>query len=413
MSQAELARMIRIATMGELAASIAHEINQPLGAVVANGSAALRWLAGQPSNLEEAREAIERTIREAKRASDVIERIRDLLQKTQPRMERLDVNAVIREVRTLSANELERGSVTLQTELAADVPPVLGDRVQLQQVLLNLILNGIDAMSTITDRPRELLIKSAKHPDGVLIQVHDSGKGVDPEQADRIFESFFTTKPEGIGMGLSISRSIVEAHGGRLWFTPEPTRSDFSIHSAQGRWSFMTEQPPIVFVIDDDASIRDALKSLIRSVGLKVELFGSPREFLQPKRPDVPSCLVLDVRLPGESGLDFQRELAAANIHIPIIFVTGHGDIPMSVRAMKAGAVEFLDQAVSRSGSAGCDSKRTGEGPGQTRTRGRNCGVAGALRIADRAGARSRRHGRLAACSTSRLRRSLAPQKTP
>ncbi|MGA8500362.1 MAG: MHYT domain-containing protein [Candidatus Sulfotelmatobacter sp.] len=219
-SRAELARVTRIATMGELTASIAHEINQPLGAVVTNGNAALRWLAGQPPNLEEAREAIDRTVREANRAGDVIGRIRALLQKTPPRMERLDVNEVIREVLNLVDNELLRGGVTVRTELAADVPAVRGDRVQLRQVLLNLILNGVDAMGTIADRPRELLIKSARHPDGVLIQVHDSGAGVDPEQAGHIFEPFFTTKPQGIGMGLSVSRSIVEAHGGRLWFTP-------------------------------------------------------------------------------------------------------------------------------------------------------------------------------------------------
>jgi PAS domain S-box-containing protein len=218
-SKAELARVTRIATMGELTASIAHEINQPLGAVVTNGNAALRWLAGQPPNLEEVREAIERTIREANRASEVIGRIRALLQKTPPQRERLDVNAVIREVLTLADRELLQGGVALQTELAPDVPAVLGDRVQLQQVVLNLILNGIEAMNMVTDRPRELLVKSAKHADGVLIQVHDLGEGVDPEQADRIFEPFFTTKAQGIGMGLSVGRSIVEAHGGRLWFT--------------------------------------------------------------------------------------------------------------------------------------------------------------------------------------------------
>jgi C4-dicarboxylate-specific signal transduction histidine kinase len=188
--------------------------------VVTNGNAALRWMAGQPPNLEEAREAIGRTVREANRAGDVIGRIRALLQKAPPRMERLDVNAVIREVLTLVDNELLRGGVTLRTELAADVPGVHGDRVQLRQVLLNLILNGVDAMSAITDRPRALLVRSSKHADGVLIEVHDSGEGVDAEQAGHIFEPFFTTKPQGIGMGLSVSRSIVEAHGGRLWFTP-------------------------------------------------------------------------------------------------------------------------------------------------------------------------------------------------
>jgi PAS domain S-box-containing protein len=219
-AQADLARITRMAAMGELAAAIAHEVNQPLGAVVTNGSASLRWLAGQPPNLQEAREAIERTVREANRASDVIGRIRALLQKAPPQMERLDVNTVVREVLTLASSELLRGGIAVQIELAPDIPNVFGDRVQLQQVLLNLILNAIEAMSTITNQPRELLIKSAKHTDGVVIQVHDSGVGVDPEQADRILEPFFTTKHRGIGMGLSISRSIVEVHGGRLWFAP-------------------------------------------------------------------------------------------------------------------------------------------------------------------------------------------------
>jgi two-component system sensor histidine kinase TtrS len=222
-SQADLARVTRVAAMAELAAAIAHEVNQPLGAVVANGSASLRWLARESPNLEEAREAIERAVREANRASDVIRRIRALLQKVPPQMERLDVNAVIREALTLAGNEFLRGGVAVQADLAPEAPNVLGDRIQLQQVLLNLILNGIDAMRKISHQSRELIIKSAKHPEGVLIQVHDSGVGVDPEQADRIFEPFFTTKPQGIGMGLSISRSIIEAHGGRLWFTPGPS----------------------------------------------------------------------------------------------------------------------------------------------------------------------------------------------
>jgi PAS domain S-box-containing protein len=219
-ARAELARVTRFAAMGELTASIAHEINQPLAAVVTNGSASLRWLATQPPNLEEAREAIKGAVREANRASDVIGRIRALLQKAPPLMERLDMNAVVREVLTLADSELIRGGVTVRTELAADVPAVLGDHVQLRQVMLNLILNGIDAMSAITDRPRELRVKSARHPDGVLVQVRDSGHGVDAEQADRIFESLFTTKPQGIGVGLSLSRSIVEAHGGHLWMDP-------------------------------------------------------------------------------------------------------------------------------------------------------------------------------------------------
>ncbi len=219
-SQAEFARVIRIASMGELTASIAHEINQPLAAVAMNAGASLHWLAAQPPNLAEAREAMARAMQEANRASRVIERIRTLLKKASPELRPLSVNEVIREVLALTRNELTTAGVAVQTELADDVPAVLGDHIQFQQVMLNLILNAVDAMSTITDRRRELLIKSAPDADGVLVQVQDSGGGVDPDQANRIFEPFFTTKPQGIGMGLSISRSIIEAHGGRLWATP-------------------------------------------------------------------------------------------------------------------------------------------------------------------------------------------------
>jgi PAS domain S-box-containing protein len=223
-SQAALARVARIATMGELTASIAHEINQPLGAMVTNGSAALQWLTGQPPNLAEAREAVEEAIREANRASEVIGRIRALLQKAPPQMERMDVNVVVREVLTLAKHELVSSGVTVGMELDPDVPAVLGDRVQLRQVMLNLILNAIEAMSMMIDRGRKLFITSAKHSEGVLITVQDSGKGLDPEYSDRIFDTFFTTKPGGIGMGLSISRSIVEAHGGRLWASSESSQ---------------------------------------------------------------------------------------------------------------------------------------------------------------------------------------------
>jgi len=215
-SQAELARVARIATLGELTASIAHEINQPLAAVATNASASLHWLAVQPPNLDEARQAMANAMNEANRASGVIKRLRTLLQKTPPQPQVVNVNEVIRDVLALAHRELITGGVATRTELATDLPPVLGDRVQLQQVMLNLIMNAIDAMSNVNDRPKRLLIKSAMDVEGVMIEVQDSGKGLDPEEASRIFDSFFTTKPEGIGMGLSISRSIVEAHGGRL-----------------------------------------------------------------------------------------------------------------------------------------------------------------------------------------------------
>jgi signal transduction histidine kinase len=219
-SRAELVRAARIATMGELTALIAHEINQPLAAVAIDASAALRWLAADPPDLDEAREAANGAVREASRASRVIERIRTLLKKIPPQLRPLDVNEVIREVLVLAHSELITAGVTVHTNLAADVPTVLGDRVQLQQVFLNLIMNAVDAMTAIRDRPRKLLITSAKDAEEVLVQIQDSGQGLDPKHVHRIFESFFTTKAEGTGMGLSISRSIIEAHGGRLRAMP-------------------------------------------------------------------------------------------------------------------------------------------------------------------------------------------------
>jgi NO-binding membrane sensor protein with MHYT domain len=220
-AQAKLARVTRVQALGELAAAIAHEVNQPLTAIVTNGNFCLRELAGGGRNLEELREAITEIVNDGTRASTVISRIRTLLAKGAPERVELDINEVIQEVTGLIRSELARNRISLLTDLTADLR-ILGDRVQLQQVLINLIMNSIDAMRTHTDRPRELLIKSAKHSDGVLVQVRDSGPGIDPGQVDRIFEPFSTTKAEGIGMGLSISRSIIESHGGRLWAVAVP-----------------------------------------------------------------------------------------------------------------------------------------------------------------------------------------------
>src|SRR5579863_2678403 len=216
-AQEDLARVTRVAAMGELAAAIAHEVNQPLTAIVTNAGFSLRQLERTIPHADELRAAITEIVNDGTRASAVISRIRGLLAKATPRTTDLDNNRIIQEVTILLHNEFSRNRVLLRTDLAADLPLVPGDAVELQQVLINLVMNGIDAVRTLTEQPREILIKSAKHPDGVLVQVRDSGPGIDPAQADRIFEPFFTTKPDGIGMGLAISRSIVESHGGRLW----------------------------------------------------------------------------------------------------------------------------------------------------------------------------------------------------
>jgi PAS domain S-box-containing protein len=217
-AQTELAHVTRVATLGEMTASIAHEINQPLGAIVNSASACLRWLEAQ--KLEEARRSASRVIAEGHRASEIIGRIRALAKKAPPRKDWLDVNETIHEVIALAHSEVQRNGVALETQLSEDVPVILADRIQLQQVVLNLMMNAIEAMTGAGEGPRELLVQSGTdESQGVLVSVQDSGPGLDPKSLDHLFDAFYTTKPQGLGMGLAISRSIVEAHGGRLWAT--------------------------------------------------------------------------------------------------------------------------------------------------------------------------------------------------
>jgi PAS domain S-box-containing protein len=215
-----LAHANRIATMGQLTASIAHEVNQPIAAVVTNAQAALRWLNMQPPDPEEVRQALDRIVRNGRRAGDVISRIRALVAKAAPRNDLLDIREVIIEVIALTRSELRLSGTSLRTHFTEGLPLVLGDRIQLQQVMLNLILNAVEALSESRETSRALLIKTERDgPGGVLVAVRDSGPGLKPESMDRLFDAFYTTKPDGMGMGLSICRSIIEAHGGRIWAT--------------------------------------------------------------------------------------------------------------------------------------------------------------------------------------------------
>jgi len=216
-ARADLARVNRVTTMGELTASLAHEVNQPIAATVINANSCLRWLAGDTPNIEKARAAAKRIVRDGTRAADIITRIRLLFGKDTSQRELVDVNEVIREMIVLLRSEATRCAISVRTELAADLPHIMADRVQLQQVTMNLIINSIDAMKDV-DGTRELDISSRRtENEQVMICVSDTGVGLPPQQADQIFDAFFTTKLHGIGMGLSISRSIVEAHDGRLW----------------------------------------------------------------------------------------------------------------------------------------------------------------------------------------------------
>jgi C4-dicarboxylate-specific signal transduction histidine kinase len=217
-AKAEIARIARITTMGEFAASIAHELNQPLGSIVMSGDACLRWLTAKPPNLDEVLQAVEAIIRDGTRASSVLVRIRGLLRRGERLRERSDINDIIREVIALSDRELRRTGASLRTEMPGNLPPVVVDRVLLQQVILNLMMNAVEAMRAVSDRVRVLRIRTEEQPSGsIVVLVQDSGVGLDPNSSSRMFEAFYTTKMEGIGMGLAISRSIVEAHGGRLW----------------------------------------------------------------------------------------------------------------------------------------------------------------------------------------------------
>ena len=263
-AQADLARVNRVTTLGALVASIAHEVNQPLAAMANSTAACSRWLARHPPDLQSAKQALDRIIRDCNRASNVVARIRGLVKHQPARNDPVDLNEAVHEVLALVRNEMQRNGVSLRAQLADGLPHVRGDRVQLQQVILNLVVNAIEAMSAIDDRPRELVISSrGDESRGVIIAVRDSGSGLEAADTDQLFEAFYTTKPDGIGMGLAISRSILEAHGGRLWALPnvphgavfqfllpaEPSRTGAKAgtrhHSRTGEDALPREQPSL------------------------------------------------------------------------------------------------------------------------------------------------------------------------
>jgi C4-dicarboxylate-specific signal transduction histidine kinase len=237
-TRAALARFARVATLGELTASIAHEVNQPLAGVVSSGNACLRWLAADPPNLEKASQSAHRIIRDANRASDVVQRVRALVKNAPPAKAWVDINQAFTEVALLMHGEIEQSRVFLTTELADNIAPVWVDRIQLQQVFLNLIGNALEALRMVENRPRTLIVRTENAtPHDVLASVRDNGAGLDPAKLHEIFNAFYSTKNEGMGMGLAICRSIIEDHGGRLWAQPgEPSGAifQFSLPAGQG-----------------------------------------------------------------------------------------------------------------------------------------------------------------------------------
>jgi signal transduction histidine kinase len=223
-SRAQLARIARLTSLGELTASIAHEVNQPLAAIVTSGNACLRWMDLDPPNLEKARLSVERMIGDANRASEIIVRIRGLARGGSPRSERLSANQVILEAIDFARGEIDRHGIVMRLSLGSDLPPVRGDKIQLQQVIANIVLNAVEAMVDVPVPKRELAIASRADSENVVVSIVDSGVGLSSDAAHRLFDAFWSTKPDGVGIGLTISRSIIEAHGGRIWAGPRPTR---------------------------------------------------------------------------------------------------------------------------------------------------------------------------------------------
>jgi len=243
----ELAHVTRAMTLDELVGAVAHEINQPLAAIVADANASLNWLAEAGPELDRVREALDAIVREGHRAGEVIKRIRQLARKGAPRRHPMDVNDVVHDVLPLVNTELRHQEIALTLDLGSELAPVVGDRIQLQQVILNLVMNAIEAMESVADRPREVVIRTRPH-DGaqVLVSIQDTGVGIAAYQVDELFSAFFTTKPDGVGMGLSIARSIVEAHGGRLWAapnTPHGTIFRFTLPAPRSIASLAPEAP--------------------------------------------------------------------------------------------------------------------------------------------------------------------------
>ncbi|GFZ60689.1 two-component sensor histidine kinase [Pseudomonas amygdali pv. eriobotryae] len=223
-ARSQLAHIARVNQLGELAASIAHEVNQPLSAIVISGNACQRWLATEPVNLEKARQAVERMIGDANRAGDIIVRVRALAKRSSTHKEWISVADTVAEIVALAHSEMDGQGVTLSVDVPEGMPPLLADRVQIQQVLLNLMLNGMDAMRKVEPEQAQLDVRAEWRGGGEIeFTVSDSGVGIQPEAADRLFDAFYTTKEEGMGIGLAISRSIIEAHGGRIWVTPNPS----------------------------------------------------------------------------------------------------------------------------------------------------------------------------------------------
>ena len=405
--EGELRHVTRVTTLGEVTASFAHEVNQPLAAIANNANACLGLLPSGRDDLDEVRDALGDIVRDAERASAIIERVRALARRSAAEKVPLQLEQVVEDVIALAASDSATRRVIIRTDVAAHLPAVSGDRVQLQQVLLNLVVNGMDAMSTIEERGRLLVIRGRQETrDGTVaatISVHDRGVGLgvrssgapstrSHHQAARHGHGPRHQPPDHRGPRRPIVGGAERGAGGDVRVQPA---------SGSRRGSIVTEAEPTVFVVDDDPSLRTSTERLLRSVGFRVQTFGSAQDFLARARPEGPACLLLDVRLPGLSGLDLQRELARSGVQIPTAHHGARGH-PHDGPGDEGGGGRVPDQASSGSRRCSTSFARRSNATGRHARNGSRPGrCASATSSSRRASARSWRSSSQA-CSTSR-----------
>lgn len=358
----------RVARTSALTAAVAHELNQPLTAILSNAQAGLAYLAQGRPRADELRAILEAVVRDDKRAAETIRSMRALLRHDESGRARIDLAAALREILQLLAAELRHQGIRVETELEPGCL-VMADKTQIEQVALNLILNAAAAMHARPRDERVLRVRVSRTGDGrVAAEVRDSGEGIPPEHLEAVFEPFWTTRREGLGLGLAICRSIVRTHGGAISVAPNPDRGvtfrfelerntseEDSIVSPASGGTARGETPvpagsgePVVCIVDDDAAVRESLVRLLTAAKWKVASFASANEFLERSPLADVGCLLLDNRMPGMSGLELQAHLASGGFTPPVVFLTGHGDLATGVGAMKLGAVDFLVKPVEQ-----------------------------------------------------------------
>jgi FixJ family two-component response regulator/signal transduction histidine kinase len=351
-AQQQAAHAARVGTMGAFAASLVHELTQPLAASLANAESASELLAARSPDLTELRSTVADIVADDRRAGELIQQLRRFLRRGQAERRAFELREVVDEALRLAGNEVTDKRITVALDVSATMPKVVGDRVQIQQVLLNLLLNAFEAVAQNAPEMRRVAVLANSSGSDVSVEVTDTGSGMDEPTLARVFEPFFTTKSGGMGLGLSISRTIVSAHGGTICVRSAPSQgTTFRVElptrppdDAPTKKTGPTKarQGGTVFVVDDDASMRRALERQLQHAGYRVEVFASAQEFLDRAPWVGVACMVSDIRMPGLSGLDLQASLANAKRDLPIVFISGHADVPTTVDAMKAGAVNFL-----------------------------------------------------------------------